>query len=159
MSKINWDNFYNCEDLEIMNSMFVENVMGVLESECPLKRFQSRKKFRNWVDTDVKDMMAMRDQLKDQARASGRMEDWDSFRLMRNGVVKRLRSCKSEYFNKLYVNAEKEKTTKTLFNLTKELQGNKTGNMPQTLLKDGRPIRKPVEMANFQLDYYVNKLR
>ena len=141
MSQINWDSLYNCEDLE-----------------CPLKKHQSRNNFRNWIDRDVKEMMSRRDQLKTQARTSGRVEDWNDFKIMRNKVVKKLRSSKSEFFNKLYKKAEAEKTTKSLFSLTKELQGNKNGNMPQTFLKEGKPIRKPVELANWQMDYYVKKL-
>ena len=159
MSRINWETFYNCEDVELKNSIFVEKIMEVLDSECPLKKYQCRNKFRNWVNPEVKELMMNRDKMKEQARATGRLDDWNTFKKLRNLVVKKLRSSKIEFFNKLYTKADKEKTTKSLFNITKELQGKKIGNTPQTFIKDGKPIRKPLELANFQMNYYVEKLR
>ena len=159
MSQINWDEFYNCENLDLKNSMFEEKVLSVLNSEAPLKKFQSRTMFRKWISPEVKLLMEERDRMKTTALNSGLVEDWVVFKSLRNSVVKKLKKCKKEFFSNMYDKAEKSKTTKELFRLTRELQDLRDGNAPLTLIIDGKPVRKPEQMANFQLDYYVEKIK
>ena len=150
---------YDSEDLEIKNYIFVDKVLEVIDSEAPLKKDQYRKNFRKWVSPDIKLLMESRDQLRNQAAASGRVEDWLSFKTARNKVVKELRSSKNKFFEKLYISAENETSSKNLYKLTKELQDTNSGNSPQIFLKDGKPLRKPALMANFQLEHYINKVK
>ena len=81
------------------------------------------------------------------------------YKVLKNKVVKKLRTCKTEFYAKLYADAEMKKTTKELFKITREIQDSRDGNAPKNLLKDGKLVRKPVLMANLQLDYYVTKIR
>ena len=119
MPQIDWREFYLAEDIDIMNSIFEKEVLNILDSEAPLKKFQSRTKYRKWVSEDVKALMSDRDKKWSEAKSSNRVEDWAAFKLLRNKCVKDLRKCKTEFFQKLYKQAEQEKTSRKLYNLTK----------------------------------------
>ena len=47
MSNIDWNDFYESEDLEIKNSIFIEKVLEVLDSEAPLKKFKAGETLEN----------------------------------------------------------------------------------------------------------------
>ena len=49
-------------------------------------------------------------------------------------------------------------TEKDVKGLTNELCDGNVGTTPQQFCKDGNLIQKPLEMANLQLDYYINKV-
>ena len=66
---------------------------------------------------------------------------------------------KKIHVKNLFDNILNEKNTGSLFKLTKELLHWKTGNMPGQFLVEGQLISKPRDMANAQMDHYVNKLR
>ena len=68
-------------------------------------------------------------------------------------------TAKKEHYNKLYDKIEIEKDTRNLYNLTYELIDKKNGNTPQTLISDGKIIRKPKLMANLQVNFYENKVK
>ena len=143
MSQINWSEFYDCDNLDLKNSLFEENILKVLNSEAPLNKFQSRTMFRKWISPELKQLMDERDNMKSTALNSGTEVDWSTFKTLRNNVVKKLKKEKKEFFRKMYENAERQKTTKELYKLTKELQDTRDGNAPQTLIIDGKPVRKP----------------
>ena len=107
---------------------------------------------------DLKHDLTKRDQLRETARYSKRLEDWASYRTQRNKCVKLVKSVKIEYYNQLYRNIEAEKDTKKLFKLTGELLNDKQGTLPQGFLTAGKLTRKPKEMANLQLDFYNKKI-
>ena len=159
LASIDWTEFDNTEDLDVLNDIFEKNLLKVLETAAPLKTFQRRRNFRNWVSPEMKQHMENNDQLRRNARISGRQEDWEAFRKARNSCVKKLKKCKEDYHNKLFKKMEGEKTSKGLYNLTRELCNLKDGSMPQSFLQDGQIISKPKLMANCQIDYFSLKVK
>ena len=100
-----------------------------------------------------------RDLLREVARETGRQEDWTVYRAARNACVKDVQRSKEKHYTGLYSKIEVEKDSKKLFKLTGELLDIRAGNLPQRLLKDGKLINKPAEMADHQLNYYNDKVR
>ena len=49
--------------------------------------------------------------------------------------------------------------SKSLYSLTNELLDTRSGSSPQQYLVEGRLIRKPVDMANHQMSYYVKNTK
>ena len=76
----------------------------------------------------------------------------------RNEVCKELRKDKNKFYEELYNKMEEEKDTKGLYGLTRKLQGTVSDMSPQFYVKDGKQVRKPVEMANLQLSYHRDKI-
>ena len=159
LAGIEWDNFFECEDLDILNSMFEDKFLQVLNKHAPMRIIQKRKQFRNWMDNEVKTQMKIRDELHESARNSRRMEDWVEYRSQRNRCVKLLKNAKKNHFSKLYRDIEEEKDVKKLHKLTNELVDKRNGNTPQTFIVNGRPVRKQKEMCNIQMNFYTEKIK
>ena len=157
--RIDWSEMYNCDNIDIVNSFFESKVLEILDCMAPQKYVQKRKAHRNWVSTDMIDKMNDRDKLRDIARISGDQTDWNTYKKARNNCVKELKNCKTSHYNELYKKLEKEKTSRNLYSLTNQLIGNKNGGSPQQFVQNGNLIRKPVDMANLLMDYYVEKIR
>ena len=158
IQNIDWEPFFESEDLVFMNNFFTTHVLEILDGAAPLKLFQKRKNYRNWLNDEIKISLKSRDILREKARNSQCQNDWKTYRQARNQCVKKLKNCKNEYFKKLFKKVETEKTTKKLYNLAGELMGRNTIITPQQYLKEGTLIRKPAEMANLQMDFYVKKI-
>ena len=68
------------------------------------------------------------------------------------------KKVKNESINKIYEKMRTEKDTKGLYGLTAKLTSGKPTTSPQQYIDDGKIISKPAEMANLQLDHYVEKV-
>ena len=90
VSRIEWGDFYESNDLEYINNKFEEEISKILNEVAPIKITQKRKNYRKWVNTEVKNEMKIRDRNREVARASQRMEDWEKYRRSRNKCVKLL---------------------------------------------------------------------
>ena len=91
ISRIDWTSFYSSQNLDILNTIFEENVGRILESEAPMRNIQRRKSHRNWVDADIKTAMRLRDLQRDKAKITDDNYDWISYRRMRNDCSKLLK--------------------------------------------------------------------
>ena len=158
IGKIDWEEMYESTDMNVINDFFETKVLEVLNKMAPMKTFQSRRKNKSWVSQNVKDLMADRNNLWETAKLSGRPEDWSIYKKRRNEVCKELRKDKNKFYEELYNKMEEEKDTKGLYGLTRQLLGTVSDTSPQFYVKDGKQVRKPVEMANLQLSYYRDKI-
>ena len=75
ISEIDWREFYNTQDLELKNSIFEEEVLNILSFEAPLKKHQTKTNIRKWVTQEMRDLMSERDQMRQTAKYSSRVED------------------------------------------------------------------------------------
>ena len=158
LSMIDWTGFFESTNLDHINNMFEEKVSEVLNSVAPIKIIQRRKKFKNWVSDSVKNEMIARDKLREIARVSQSKDDWEKYKKSRNNCVKSLRESKNDFFNKMYSKMNDEKDSKKLYGITNELIGKQSGNSPQQFVINGKIIRKQQEIANTQMNYYVDKI-
>ena len=149
--KIEWSELYKSKDIDFINNFIVTKLTNILDVMAPIKTFQKRKNFKNWIDDDLKLEMGNRDRLREIARISGRSEDWDTYRLARNKCTKQVLKSRNEYYQGLYTRLEEEKDTRSIYRLTAELLNEKNGALPQKFLVNGKLVRKPSEMANLQL--------
>ena len=159
IAKIDWTDLYAATDIDIINSIFEEKVLGVLDMMAPVKAFQMRSKFRSWISEDVRNEMLERDRLREVARVSKNDADWSAYRVARNKCVKSLVRSKVDHYKDIYTSIEKEHDMKRLYRLTGELSGKVSCNTPQQLVdNDGILTRKPVEMANLLIKFYEDKI-
>ena len=131
VKKIDWSNLMASKNVDIVNDILVTELSKILDKMAPIKTFQQRKNYRSWMTEDLKLELTKRDQLRELARDSKRLEDWAYYRTQRNKCVKLVKSVKIEHYNQLYKNIEAEKDTKKMFKLTGELLDDKQGTLPQ----------------------------
>ena len=159
IGNIDWTRLMDSNDVNFVNNIFEEELLKALDKAAPVKSFKKRRKSNNWLTDEMKQQMTSRDELRETARDSNRLEDWKAYRNSRNNCIKSLRKCKEKHFRELFKKIETEKDTKKLYRLTNELLDIKAGLLPQQFLKDGVLLRKPEEMANHQMSYYEGKVQ
>ena len=158
IASINWTEFNNSENIDIKNDILEKNILEVLNSVAPVITIQRRNSYRNWVSDLMKTKMKERDDLRIIAKNSNRLEDWKIYKTARNACIKGLRDCKRDYHVKLFEQVEQEKTTKGLYRLTRQICGLKSVSTPQQYIHEGVVVRKSIQMANLQQNYYINKV-
>ena len=144
LSQIDWSSFYQTENLDLMNTMFEEYVGAALDRVIPIKQIQMRKNHRNWVDGELKDLMTLRDSLRETARLSASQADWDSYRITRNKCTKMLRRKKVEHTAAVYDSFKEKKDTKNIFKVTKYILGWVNSGQPTCFIWEGKVVRKPI---------------
>ena len=158
MRNVEWGDLYGSNDINVINSILETKILEVLDREAPLKVCQIRKNYRKWVSKELKDMMNDRDKLRERARTTGDRENWQAYRTKRNKVSKETKKCKDKYFKEIFSKLEGENDTKKIFGTTKDLLGWQRDGGPRSFLVNGEIIRKPIDLANHQLDYFAGKM-
>ena len=120
--------------MDLLNSYLEEQIGGILQSEAPLKGYQTRSNHRNWVDTSMKEAMKERDKLKEIARISGSPTDWNKYRKNRNYCTKKLKNTKIKYYNEMYEKFEKENDMGNIYRTTRNILNWKGGGYAQCIL-------------------------
>ena len=126
-----------------------------MEECAPMKTIQMRIFFRNWLTADMKEAMETRDKKRELARQSKSAAHWMDFKKSRNKCSKDLKNLRTEHFKKLYENFEHEHDVKNIFRTTKNLLNFKSGGSPHNFLVDGNLIRRPVELAEVQMSFFL----
>ena len=155
---INWSPLFNTTDLNVMNTVFEEEVGKVLEAHTPLKSIQVRKNHCNWLDTEVIHTMRDGDNHRESARLTGSQADWSAYRLLRNKCTKMLRNKKNKYMSGMYNSYHSKQDISSIYRTTKEILGWAGTTQPTCFLINGTLIRKPVELANALQSHFINKI-
>ena len=71
IGQLDWTEYYQCRDINMLNHILEENIRGALDTEAPLKFYHSRKKHVSWLSSDLKDLMTRRDDEKESAKKNG----------------------------------------------------------------------------------------
>ena len=159
ISKIDWNSFYESQNLDVMNTLYEENVGAILESEAPMRNIQKRKYYRNWVDSEMKEEMRLRDEQRDVARRTDLTSDSISYRRRRNYCGKLLRRKKNDFMSDRYKSFNEKNYVRKTFRTTKEILGWSSQGQPGCFLIRGIIIRRPIELANALQDYFEDKIR
>ena len=158
LGMIDWSSFYQTDNLDYMNTFFEEHVGAALEKVIPIKLIQVRKNHCNWIDSELKDLMSLRDRRRETARLSSLQADWDSYRSTRNKCTKMLRRKKVEHSAALYDSFKDTKDTKNIFKVTKDILGWVNSGQPTCFIWEGKITRKPAELANIFQNYFSKKI-
>ena len=95
IKNIDWSDFYCCNEINKLNELFVDKVKGVLDEVAPIKVFQARKNYKNWLSEELKMQMQDRDTKREMARQSGDPTHWRQYRVSRNKCSKNLQKSKN----------------------------------------------------------------
>ena len=158
IENIDWKDLYESKNINIVNDIFVHKVGTILDEEAPLKNFQFRKNYINWLSPELKLQMELRDRIREQARTSGDRAQWLEYKRERNKCSKNLHKVKIEHFKNLFENLSKENDTRNIYGITRKLLHWKAGSGPQKFLIQGKLIERPIDLANTQIKYFSDKV-
>ena len=102
--------------------------------------------------------MKQRDLAREKARLTNAETDWAEFRTRRNRCTNKQRSDKTKYLDKMYMDMENETDSSKLFSTTKKLLGWTQSGPPGSFKVAGKFTQKQQELANWQADYFIEKI-
>ena len=158
IKKIDWENFYECNNIDVINDIFEQKVGGILEKIAPMKKIQLRQKYANWLDSEIKQKMTERDNMREAAKESDNDNDWRNYKQARNHCTKMLQKKKKEFYKKKFENHCSEKNVKGTYDLAKKLMGWGSSTHPTMFLIKGKIFRKPTDLANELQKFYTEKI-
>ena len=94
---------------------------------------------------------------KNIATRSNNQDDWNRYREARNRVTTNVRKDKRKHLNNLFDNVEASTDT-TLFRITREKLGWKSGGPPSALRTNEELLTKPRDIAECMSKYFENKI-
>ena len=159
VNKISWWDVYSCTDVDMAVDIFTKKLTDILDRMAPVRKFQIRTKYAAWVSVDTKRKMHERDLAQQTASSSGLIEDWDSYRTLRNEVTTQLRKDKLDWQQGKLASCEETSDTGKLWkNILGWLNWSSTSS-PTKLLSQGNLESSPSKMANIQNNYYIEKVK
>ena len=153
VEKISWWDVYACNDVDLAVEIFTKKLTDILDKMAPIKKFQIRSKYSAWVAEATKDMMKNRDLAQQTATQSGRPEDWQVYKQLRNTVTAQLKKDKLEWQkSKLESCEDADDSGKLWKNILGWLNWTSVSS-PTKLISQGSLETSPSTMANIQNQY------
>ena len=156
--QIDWSDFYNCENIDLLNDFFVEKVNSVLDTIAPMKNCQWRKKHCNWVNDELIQKIKERDQAREVARETDLHLDWIEYRRLQNDCTKAQKKRKNEFFKHVFEKNIENSDVKNTYRMATNLMGWSPPGPPKMFLVRGVLYRKPLELVNLLKKFYIDKV-
>ena len=150
---------YDLNEVNLAYNYLEEQIREALDSVAPVKKVQPGGKRKGWIIEESKSLIKIRDNLKLRANMSNSQEDWSSFRMARNKVSKNIQKDKKLDMENLFMKAQQESNSKTLFRITREKLGWNSGGPPTVLIDKGNLLTKPREIAESLSEFFDTKIR
>ena len=158
IAAINWDTMYSMEDLNTANSFFESEILSILDQLAPMKVSQVRGNHKSWITKDSRDLMAARDLARRKAQQSQLPEDWLNYRQLGNCCSAKCKQDKKTHFMNLYKEHEEARDISSIYQLTKNQLGWRTGGPPSSLVVEGKVLSAPREIAEAQSKHFEKKV-
>ena len=85
-------------------------------------------------------------------------DNWSLFKRLRNKCSLQVKKDRSSYFSSLNKICTEKGDSASLFKLAKKLMNLKNSGTPTCFSKNGKMVTAPREIANIQLNFYIEKI-
>ncbi|KAL0879390.1 hypothetical protein ABMA27_003151 [Loxostege sticticalis] len=100
LGAIDWGHLYRSNNINEFVEAFTTCVTGLMDLHAPLKTRKFRHPPHPWITDTVRDMISIRDDYHKRFKQHGTSELRDSYRIMKNMVLKAIEREKTSFFNK-----------------------------------------------------------
>jgi len=121
LDNIKWNLISNIDDVDAALNLFMDCFMRVVNNHTPLKKFTVKAKSAPWVDSELRTLMAQREDAKKVAVLSDSPKDRKLYCILRNQVTKMYRVKQKEYFKKRIDDSGTD--SKRMWNVLNEIMG------------------------------------
>ena len=159
VGRISWWEVYSSNDVDQAVDIFTKKLTDILDKMAPVKKFQIRSNYAAWITEDTKAKIVDRDLAQQIASDSGMLEDWETFKKLRNEVTSQLRKDKNDWQKEKLDACEESKDMGKLWkNVLGWLNWSSSGS-PTKLLNNGNLETSPSKMADIQNRFYIDKVK
>ena len=82
-----WLDIYISEDVNEASELVTKKLTNILNNLAPLKTFQVRKNYCDWMSPESKTLIKKRNEAQRYTFLTQRDEDWNSYKRLRNQVT------------------------------------------------------------------------
>ena len=147
---------FDSEDERAACDIFETVYTAILSKHAPLKVLHNRSNYVPYLDKDIKDLMKLRDDLKEEAAKSGDISIYEKYKEKRNLVSTKLKHAEADH-NKSKFNKE-DLSPSDIWQGAKQILGSVKSNFPTQILAGGKLISNPLKMASAVNEYFLDKI-
>ena len=141
---LDWGDFFEAQDVDLLWEMMERKIEEEIDRVCPKKECRVSKLREPWITNEAIEAIKDKDRLLRKAKRTGKEEDWEVARRMRNGVGRDLENLRADYLKQKqeeYSNDPK----KFWATLGKIFPGKKQGQGDIWLKEEGKSSEVPPE--------------
>ena len=136
--------------------IFEKVYTSILSRHSPLKVIQNRSNYVPYIDKDLKNLMNVRDELKEEAAKTGDVRVFEDYKEKRNLVSTKLKHAESEHHKSKL--GKSDLSPSDIWQGAKQILGSFKSNFPTQILAGGKPISNPLKMAVAVNEYFLEKI-
>ena len=155
--KISWLDVYLCDDVDTAVKLVTDKLNKILDEMAPIKIIQVRTHYAPWMSTETKAKAKERDLAQKKAAQTQSVEDWETYKLLRNTINNNLKTEKKSWQEEKIKSFGKD--TSSVWKNIKNWLGWTSGGSPTKLVENGSLFSKPADLARIMNQYFVNKVR
>ncbi len=150
------DFVYLEDEIDCAFDCFSKLFTDVVDHHAPIMKRTIKAKPSLWVDQQLREAIAQRDEAKAVASWSGLVSDIMIYRKYRNFVVKMNRQKKTLYYKTAFEGCKND--SKPIWHTVNGLLGRSNSTSPVSVEVDGEIRTKPVDIANYFADHFELKV-
>ena len=98
LNQLSWDEFYMLNDVNGCWQIIIDRITVILDELCPIKTFSFSKEKQPWMDQELLNQLANRDEAIRVARRTGHMDDLVYARRIRNRTKALVNKAKVDFY-------------------------------------------------------------
>ena len=156
IGNIDWNQALTLNEVEKAIQLFNALFLSVADRHAPLRKFSVGATKAPWIDSELRENMRKRDELKKAAIDVKGTEKWLEYCVMRNKVTKLNRQKKKVYYqNKIQ---ERKNDGNRLWKTLNEIMGKAKNATLSFIEVNGFFLTKPKDIANHFNDHFLDKV-
>ena len=152
-----FENMHNQEDVDEAILLFTSAYNSVLDQHAPIKIIQNRNSYVPYISKEIKTLMNERNEMKILSARTGRNEDFNKYKRLRNKVVAKLKKAKSNYYQEKF--NDPSLTPKETWKNAYQLLGSSKSSFPNQIIINNTLVSKPINMASGMNNFFLDKIR
>ena len=147
---------FEAHDEDAACDAFEKVYTSILNKHAPLKVLHNRNNYVPYIDKDLKDLMKLRDDRKEEAAKSGDISVFIRYKEKRNLVSTKMKHAESEHHKNKF--NKEDLTSSDIWQGAKQILGSVKSNFPTQIMASGKLISNPLKMAIAVNEYFLDKI-
>ena len=152
-----FDKIHETDNIDEAIDHFTSVYNSILEEHAPIKIIQNRSNYVPYISTEIKTLMKKRNSLKIIASKSGRPDDFNQYKIVRNQVLSKLKKAKFKYYRDKF--NDPSASPKDIWKNAYEILGSPKSSFPSQIVINNQLLSKPIEMASGMNNYFLDKIK
>ena len=143
LNEENWSEIYEISNVDIANDFLESRIVKILDGMCPYRTIQHRTECKTWLTDSTKEKMKSRDTLRELARLTNDPNNWQTYRLARNEVNRRVNADRKKHYDDIYEKHHLNNDVGATYKAAKNQVGWNKNTSPVSFVVNGNKITDP----------------